>query len=202
MDRKQVTQPHTQRGATTRSRIIEAACVLVRVHGAAATSIDAVISAAEVSKSQLYHYFADKETLITAVVEHQTAQVLAFNGALLSEFASVVDLQRWSKVLIDGPASGNQGCPLGSLVGELANRPTQRAMLAKGFTQWRAIFADGFVRMRNLSQLRDTIDPEDLAIMCLAALQGGLLLAQAEQSTRPLRLALEMAIAQVAANAP
>ncbi|QDL91102.1 hypothetical protein FDP22_04455 [Paroceanicella profunda] len=75
-------------------------------------------------------------------------------------------------------------------------------MPAQGFTHWCAIFADGFVRVRGPGRLRDMIDPKHPAIMCRAALQGGPFLAQAEQATRPLTLALEMAFAQGAAKAP
>lgn len=56
----------TSRGTATRTRIVEAAADLVRRNGAAGTSLEAVMLGAGVSKSQLYHYFADKEALVTA----------------------------------------------------------------------------------------------------------------------------------------
>ena len=56
--------PKTARGAATRARIVDAATGLVRAHGAANTTIDAVIEASKVSKSQIYHYFTDKDDLV------------------------------------------------------------------------------------------------------------------------------------------
>lgn len=40
-------------------------------------SLDDVIAAAGVSKGQLYHYFADKDDLVRAVIAHQTARGFA-----------------------------------------------------------------------------------------------------------------------------
>jgi AcrR family transcriptional regulator len=67
------TLTRTARGAATRARIIDAATDLVRAHGAANTTIDAVIEASEVSKSQIYHYCADKDDLVLDVIQRQAA---------------------------------------------------------------------------------------------------------------------------------
>ena len=61
----------------TRSRIIEAAADLIYVHGVERTSLDDVMEAGGASKSQLYHYFADKEALVLEVIARQTERVLA-----------------------------------------------------------------------------------------------------------------------------
>lgn len=190
------------RGAATRSRIVEAAADLIRRNGAAGTGLEAVMATAGVSKSQLYHYFADKEALVTAVVEWQTECVLAVNGPLLEHMNSFEDLRHWRDVLISGSEAvqGAGGCPLGSLVGELAEHPRQRTALAEGFSRWRDYFRAGFERMRANGQLASSVEPEELATAVLAALQGGLLLAQASGSSLPLVHALDMALAYVASR--
>jgi hypothetical protein len=43
------------------------------------------------------------------------------------------------------------------------------------------------------------IDPDDLAVTLLAAMQGGLLLAQVQRDTRPLETALDTILALAAA---
>ena len=53
--------PRTARGAATRVRILGKAAELMRSGGIASTSLDAVLEASETRKSQLYHYFADKD---------------------------------------------------------------------------------------------------------------------------------------------
>jgi len=204
MDGRDVDHELTRRGAATRQRIVEAAATLVRTHGAAGTGLEAVMSTAGVSKSQLYHYFSDKDALITAVIEWQTACVLAVNEPLLRDLDSLKGLKHWRDVLVDGSAAidGAGGCPLGSLVGELAERPKQRAALAAGFARWQGYLRDAFERMRGNGQLAGTAEPAQLATAVLAALQGGLLLAQTARSSAPLVSALDMALAYVGGKRP
>ena len=47
----------TPKGERTRARIVEEAAVLIHERGVAGTTLDDVKAAAEVSGSQLYHYF-------------------------------------------------------------------------------------------------------------------------------------------------
>jgi AcrR family transcriptional regulator len=66
----------TARGAATRARIVEAAADLIYAHGVEQTSLDDVMAASGVSKSQLYHYFADKDALVLDVIARQTERVI------------------------------------------------------------------------------------------------------------------------------
>ncbi len=61
--------PSTEKGRRTRERIVQAAVELVAERGAAAVSLDDVGSTAPASRSQLYHYFDDRDDLIRAVVD-------------------------------------------------------------------------------------------------------------------------------------
>ena len=87
---------------------------------------------------------------------------------------------------------GQGGCPLGSLAGQLAETDAQaRALIAAGFGQWSAAISDGLRRLHAAGHLQDGTDPDDLAVTLLAALQGGLLLAQVQRDTRPLEIAVD-----------
>ena len=66
----------TAKGLATRERIVEAAAMLMYSGGVAGTSWEDVQNAAEVSASQLYHYFGDKQGLVRAVIAHQTRAIL------------------------------------------------------------------------------------------------------------------------------
>ena len=74
----------TARGAATKARIVAAAASLVYERGIAGTSLDDVMAATGTSKSQLYHYFADKDALICEVIRAQLGRV-----GLCSELALV-----------------------------------------------------------------------------------------------------------------
>ena len=68
----------TPKGERTRARIVAAAAALIYERGAAGTTLDDVRTAAEVSGSQLSHYFAGKDELVQAVIGHQ-ADIIAGN---------------------------------------------------------------------------------------------------------------------------
>ena len=62
-------------GRATRGQLIEVATRLFAEHGYEGTSIEAVLSAAGVSRGALYHHFAGKEALFEAVVSAVSDQV-------------------------------------------------------------------------------------------------------------------------------
>jgi TetR/AcrR family transcriptional repressor of nem operon len=194
--------PKTARGAATRARIVDAATELVRAHGAANTTIDEVIEASKVSKSQVYHYFADKDDLVLAVIQRQTECVLGTHEELLRKLNSPAGLRRWRDAVVEltGQTNCAGGCPLGSLAAELAETPRTRTALAESFARWASYFENAFARMQSRAGQKPGNDPKQLAEAMLASLQGGLLLAQTMRSTRPLELALDMAIDHVAAR--
>jgi len=77
---------------------------------------------------------------------------------------------------------GKGGCPLGSLGGQLAeNDPDARAGVAAGFGRWSTAIRDGLRALHTAGHLAPEINPDDLAVTLLAALQGGLLLAQVQR---------------------
>jgi TetR/AcrR family transcriptional regulator, transcriptional repressor for nem operon len=191
----------TARGAATRARIVEAAAALVHLRGAGATSLEDIMEASATSKSQLYHYFDDKGALMRAVIEFQTRRVTGGETVEAEAFDSLDKLRRWRDgiVAMNKAAGGVGGCPLGSLASELADRSeSARAMLAHGFALWESHLVAGLRAMRDRGALRGDARPEDLATMVIAALQGGLLLAQTARASRPLELALDMAIDAIA----
>ena len=192
----------TARGAATRARIVDAAASLVYERGTAGTSLDDVMAATGTSKSQLYHYFADKDALICEVIKAQLGRIIAAQEAGLHEVSSWEGLQRWCDHFVTATRAthGAGGCPIGSLVGELADQSEPaRRVLAQCFAEWQSYLSEGFEAMRNNGELAAQADPAELALTVMSALQGGLLMSQAMRSARPLELALNMALQHLAA---
>ncbi|HEY4199300.1 MAG TPA: TetR family transcriptional regulator [Devosiaceae bacterium] len=190
----------TARGAATRARIVAAAADLVDVHGAGGTSLDEVMARSGVSKSQLYHYFADKDALIREVIALQTQRVLGFQRMKLEPLDSISALVRWRDAIVAANAMVNSrgGCPVGSLANELADRSEPaRDVLAESFEHWETLLADGLQTIVERSAFAADVDVHDIAAAMLAAIQGGLLLAKTTRNTRALELALDMAIDHV-----
>lgn len=190
----------TPRGASTRQRIVEATASLTYAKGVEGTSLDDVRAAAGVSKSQLYHYFADKDALVRDVIAAQTVQVLAAQQAAFAQLDSLAALRRWCDcILALNRGVANGGCPIGSLANELAKRSDQaRALLEASFKEWEDRLAEGFAKMQEKGELESSAVPRDLATGVLCAVQGGLLLAKTSRSEGPLKIALDMAFHHVA----
>lgn len=66
----------TQKGQQTRACIIEAAATLMVKYGVSGTSVDDVWRESKITASQLYHYFDDKQELLSAVSVYQLKKVL------------------------------------------------------------------------------------------------------------------------------
>jgi AcrR family transcriptional regulator len=195
-----IAPPKTARGRATRERIVAAACELIAERGVAETSLDDVIERAGASKSQLYHYFQDRPALLRAVVDSNGELVLGglprLDGwkAIRSWFDALVELQ------VERGAS--RGCPVGSLVGQLAESDEQaRLALAAAFDDWERRLREGLRAMQRSGRLEPRADPEKLANVTLAAIQGGLLLTQARRDPGQLANALDAAYAQLRAHA-
>ena len=190
----------TRKGKETRERIVAAAAQLMFEGGVAGTSMEDVKEAAGVSSSQLYHYFADKRALVLAVIEHQSAAILAAQQPLLSSLDSVDALRAWrdQAVAIERRLQCRGGCPIGSLAGEIAESDeTAREDIAGGFARWESAIGEGLRAMHERGELPAATDPDKLALALLAAHQGGLILTQVRRDTAPLEAVLDAMIDHV-----
>jgi TetR/AcrR family transcriptional regulator, transcriptional repressor for nem operon len=188
----------TRKGVQTRQRIVAAAAGLIVQRGVAGTTLDDVRAEAGVSSSQIYHYFADKEALIRAVVDYQTQTVVGgVHEPALAAIEGIAGLRAWRDMIvsIQRDARCEGGCPLGSLGSELAEIDhLARRDVAAGYRRWEAAIRSCLQGMQDRGQLVPSADPDQLATALLAALRGGLLLAKVERDVRPLAAALDVMI--------
>ncbi|MCX6469426.1 MAG: TetR/AcrR family transcriptional regulator [Corynebacteriales bacterium] len=190
-------RPLTVRGRETRARIVTAAAELMLDTGVAGTTMEDVRARAGVSSSQIYHYFADKDALVHAVIEHQDETIVGAHESMFAEIDSIDALRRWCAWIVDyqrlGGCSG--GCPLGSLGVQVAEVDVDaRAGVARALGRWERAIRRGYESMRARGVFDDRADTSALAMSTLAALQGGLLMAQIQRSTTPLEAALDAVV--------
>jgi TetR/AcrR family transcriptional regulator, transcriptional repressor for nem operon len=179
---------------------VDAATDLIYTHGVDRTSLDDVMAVSDVSKSQMYHYFTDKDALVLEVIARQTKRVLDAQQPQLGSLDSLPALVAWRDAIIRlNKATRGKGCPLGSLASELANESEPaRKRLAGSFAIWHERLKFGLAKMRDRGEIAASADPDQLAFALLGAVEGGLLLAKTMHSSRPLEIALDMAIDHVA----
>jgi TetR/AcrR family transcriptional regulator, transcriptional repressor for nem operon len=191
----------THRGRETRERIVKTAAELIFDQGLDRTTIDDVRTAANVSSSQLYHYFDDKPALVRAVIEYQTDTIVG--GQEHFDLSSLGGWREWREFVVGQKRSLDcrGGCPIGSLGSQVSEtEPDAREAVAAGFKRWEDTICTGLRKMHQLGRLAPEADPNQLALATLAALQGGLLLAQVERDTKPLEAALDAMIALIASH--
>lgn len=116
-------------GRATRGQLIEVATRLFAEHGYEGTSIEAVLSAAGVSRGALYHHFAGKEALFEAVVSAVSEQVTVELTEAVQGCADPLDAMRTAAI---------------AWIGLAADPVIQRVVLVDapsvlGWERWRAM---------------------------------------------------------------
>jgi TetR/AcrR family transcriptional regulator, transcriptional repressor for nem operon len=190
----------TTRGAKTRSRIIVTAADLMRVRGVGGTTLDDVVSASKVSKSQLYRHFEDKPALVRAVIEFVGERKIADERELLGRVKTFAGLRRWRDAVVENNAlhDGRYGCPLGSLANEVSDQDlVARRKLNELFAVWQGLFEDLLRRFQQNGVLPPDVNVAQLATGFIAAVQGGYLLAQTSRDVTPMATAIDVSIAHL-----
>lgn len=93
-----------ERTAATRAALLAAARNLFATKGFAEVSTQAIVEAAGVTRGALYHQFADKAELFTAVYEELEAELVAAVGAGIAEAAptgSVEAMRLGARLFLD-----------------------------------------------------------------------------------------------------
>ncbi len=93
-DQQATAGKRAAQGRATRGQLIEVATRLFAENGYEGTSIEAVLTAAGVSRGALYHHFAGKEALFEAVVSAVSAQVTADLTEVIRDCTDPVDALR------------------------------------------------------------------------------------------------------------
>jgi AcrR family transcriptional regulator len=190
----------TARGAKTKARIVAAAADLMYVRGVGATTLDDVLAASGVSKSQLYNHFAGKEALVRAVIEHMGQFVIKRERDALGRVSTFRGLRRWRDALVQANTlrHGAYGCALGSLASEVSDHDdVARLALSRLFIEWQGLLVAVLQRLRDGGSLPPDVSVDQLATGLMGALQGGYLLAQAARDVTPMATSIDMALAHI-----
>jgi AcrR family transcriptional regulator len=192
-------EPKTRRGRASRERLVEVAAQSVAEHGISQLRLDEVLRAAGASKSQMYHYFPDRDGLVEAAVSHRCTEVLARLESAFERVESFKDLQEVLSGFAADYAEQLSGCPIGTLAAELTEGPEgARSLVTDAFGSWEKLLADALSRIRANGELTSRANPAELATGLLAAMEGGMLLGQVRATADPLEAALAVGLGYIA----
>jgi AcrR family transcriptional regulator len=188
----------TAKGRATRERILLATADLILNEGLSELNMERVRKAASVSGSQLTHYYADKQSLVREVVDRQIEVVLDFHRqAKLGGLDTFDDFERWidlnlrylRRIGFGGTATYH------ALTGRLVKSDeATRQTLAAGYERWISLLEESFQRMKDRGVLVTSAQPRELALIVVAAHQGGAILAFAYRQEWPLADALRFVV--------
>jgi AcrR family transcriptional regulator len=173
---------------STRDRIVETAMRLFHEQGYHATGVATILREAGVNSGSLYHYFAGKEALLTAVLETYVEMlgpiVLApAEQATDDPIERIFALLAWYRMGLEITGC-TKGCPIGNLALELADDlPGARELIDLNFRNW-ASGVGAWIDAAGDRLPADT-DRARLAHFVLTVMEGGVMQARAAQSLEP-----------------
>lgn len=143
---------HEQGRSSSRDRLIETAIGLLHSSGYRAVGVQALCEDAGVRKGSFYHFFASKEELTLAALNHAwesfRSEVIEPTLASSPDQRAAVEAIRSACIgpVIDdhqGP-SVPHGCLFGRLAASIGKgEPLLRARLGEIFTEWAGLLGDG-----------------------------------------------------------
>ena len=172
-----------------RQKMIRSAAVLIRERGVEATSFSEVIALSGAPRGSIYHHFpGGKEQLIEEATRYAGEYLAAgLVAALKTEdprAAIRAFAAHWLGVLEE--TDFGSGCVV--VAATLDGSPSVRSAAGEAFAAWEGALADGIA-----PYVSDSERAHSIATLAIAAIEGAVVLARAQHSTRPLvRVAVEL----------
>jgi TetR/AcrR family transcriptional regulator, transcriptional repressor for nem operon len=183
------------KGEQTRQHIIQEAATLFNQRGYIGSSISDVMQCTGLQKGGIYRHFQSKEQLALAAFDYAQQQsttrlleaVAAETDAVQQLLAFVVTFHA---LTLHPPVPG--GCPiLNTIVDSDDGDPALRERVVTVVTGWEQlierIVADGVAQ----GSMRSDLNPQAVATLLIATLEGGILLARAHRSAVYLHYAVD-----------
>jgi TetR/AcrR family transcriptional regulator, transcriptional repressor for nem operon len=188
-----LAEPNTRsedEASPTRDRLVRTAARLFLARSYQSVGVNEICADAKVHKGSFYHFFPSKSDLAIAVIDRHANAM----WALLDEHeraargpvnkiratAEVVNVVQTSLVKSFGRVVG---CPLGNLAVELSTTEDVAGRhVAKVLRQWEERVAGHCRDAEAVNLLALRVDPDELAHMLIATMQGMILLAKVSDS--------------------
>lgn len=164
--------------------MLDTAVEVLREKGAAGVTIDEVLARSGAPRGSVYHHFPDgRSQLLTEALLYAGDAITA-----VIDDAAAQGTSRWCDSSsrsgsARSPSDFAAGCPVvAAAIGSAGDDPALTAIAGDIFDRWRvaltrAFVADGF----------DEADAGSLAMTCIAALEGAVVLCRATRTIEPLR---------------
>ena len=183
-----------------KENLVQAAAQLFRKQGYSATGLNEILKTSGAPKGSLYHYFPEgKESLAAAAVKHAGSAGSRTLRDLKAQTTSPTDFIIAYCGLLSGwleDSDFTSGCPIATTVLETSPQSTaiQRAGAAV-FEDW----ADIITQIYCEAGCNEN-EAAGYAVLCIASLEGALIVARATLSVKPITTIRDHLVAQMAAR--
>lgn len=173
--------------------MIQSQALLQREQGVAGTALPDVLAHSGAPRGSIYHHFPSGRAQLAAEATEWAAGLVAadLERALAEDDVKrAVDkfVARWLRVLRESDFAA--GCPVTAGALDAGTDSGARDAAMRGFHEWESLLVDAFLG-NGFSQPR----AETLALTFISAIEGAIILARAEKSTRPVeRVAAQLRI--------
>ncbi|WP_326562824.1 TetR/AcrR family transcriptional regulator [Micromonospora sp. NBC_01796] len=184
----------------SRQLLVETMSELMWERGYADTSPRDVRERSGVGQGSMYHHFPTKRDLALAALERNVADLLPATSELDGPGDPMARIEAYLK----RPRDALKGCKVGRMTQDPQVRedPVLLEPVGRAFTQVHASWVKVLREAVAAGELRDDLDPERLAHTLMAVLQGGYVLAIAQQDPGPFDDAQAGALDLLRAAAP
>jgi TetR/AcrR family transcriptional regulator, lmrAB and yxaGH operons repressor len=170
---------------STRIRMLITAAEVLRERGAAGVTIDEVLARSGSPRGSVYHHFpAGRNQILTEALQfagEEIAEVIHEAAAMGGMYLVRKFVAFWEELLAESDFAA--GCPVvAAAIGSADDEPQLTSVAGSIFGHWRDALTRAFV-----SDGFEESDATSLAIMCVASLEGAMVLCRSTRSVEPLR---------------
>ena len=177
------------KGEATRQRIVEAAAPLFNQRGFAGCSMQDVMQATGLEKGGLYRHFSSKEELAAESFEYALSRAVKTRTDGLEHVEGAINkLCYLVDRFVTTPAPLPGGCPLlNTAIDADDGNAKLRGMVREGIQDWKSRVARIAEEGRQRGEIRNDVNPQQVANTIIAMLEGSLMISRIEGNRDALR---------------
>ncbi|MBN1882417.1 MAG: TetR/AcrR family transcriptional regulator [Deltaproteobacteria bacterium] len=195
-------EPSTSRGQATKKKIIDTATRLIHANGYKNTSLEDILTAAEIKKGSFYFHFDNKEVLGHAVIDRFHSGTRKMMDTMLSPavrgeanaYESILRmLDNLTAFMDDSDCRG--GCLLGNMALEISDyNDDLRRHLSDIFTDMASRLEEAIAAGQSRGEISTEATPREFAHFIVSVIEGGLMLARVNKNITPMTDSIRSAL--------
>ncbi len=177
------------KGEQTRKKIVAAAAPIFNQNGYEGSSLNDLMKATGLKKGGIYRHFSSKEELAAEAFDYTWDA--AWNARLLHLDEKANGIEKLKQLIANfadyrSPIAG--GCPILNTATDADDgNPVLRARVAKALRSWLVRLQTILQQAQERGETRPRVDPEVVATLIVASLEGALMMSRLQRNDKALR---------------